>query len=157
MVRQKHSPMVFVLKGLMPYSRENVLLSFRPKQFFDELEASSKYNRNTLRSAYWRAQQSGLIKSGSSPRLTNKGEQTIKPYLAERLEGEVRLLVVFDIPESYSNVRRQFRTKLKEWQFQQIQKSVWSTNKDYRAPLRDLISELNIGNFVNFYESVQEY
>lgn len=151
---RERSPLIYVLIGLIPYSKPNLLLTYRPNQFFRELEKISKYKQSTLRSAHWRAQRQGLvIKREDLITLTAKGRLKVAPFVAKKFSGQGQLMIIFDIPEDQSSKRQKFRQVLKEWQFKQIQKSVWSTNKDYRDELMELIKQLNLDGYVQLYES----
>jgi len=151
--RKKQSALVFILKGLMPYSRENLMLSFSPNRFFNELEKVSGYKQNTLKNAYWRAQKQGFIKETEKiTKLTAKGIKEVRPFTAKRLGKNARLMVIFDIPELQAGKRRQLRDILKLWGFKQIQKSVWTTDRDHRTLLIELIADLNLGGCVEVYE-----
>lgn len=155
---RERSPLVYVLVGLIPYSKPNLLLVYKPSQFFRELEKISKYKQNTLRSAFWRAQRQGLIEKKSDLiNLTAKGRLKVAPFMAEKLSAGSQLMVVFDVPEDQSSKRQKLRQVLKEWKFKQIQKSVWSTNKDYRNELVELIRQLNLIGYVELYESSRLY
>ena len=105
--RQK-SALVFILKAFIPYSRENLMLSFKPNHFFNELEKVSRYERPALKQAFRRAQDRNLLTRANSPRLTKKGLRTLQPYISEKLNAG-RLMVIFDIPEDISELRRSFQ------------------------------------------------
>lgn len=155
-MKQKQSALAFVLKGLIPYTRENLMLSFKPGAFFAELEKVSKYNQKTLRNAYYRGCKTGLIyNSSSSPKLTRRGIIKVQPYVTRKIQGAGRLIVIFDIPEADARLRRQLRKQLKEWQFEQIQKSVWATDMDYTRGLFELVEELGAGKYVEIYEGAK--
>lgn len=151
--RRRYTTLEFVLLGLVPYTRPNLLLAFKPNKFFDELERISGANRSSLYSTLSRARLKGYIadKNGT-PALTSRGLERIKPYVAKKLRGQTAILVAFDIPEASAAKRRQFRTFLKTRGFKQAQKSVWLTNLDYRQDLKNEIETLGIDRFVNVYE-----
>lgn len=148
------SALAFVLLGLVPYSRPNMLLAFRPNQFFNELEKISSYKRRTLEEAARRARAQGLIEQTKQQqlRLTELGKRRALPYVAQRLADDGQLMVVFDIPEEQSTARRQLRMLLKKWGFVQVQKSVWLTQYDYKESLQLAIDELGLENYVRLYE-----
>jgi len=150
------SALKYVLLALVPYSRQNLMLSFKPNRFFYELEKQSRYSQKTLRQAYYRGQTRGFIEQ-SSARLTQKGRIEIQPYIATRLNDNVRIMVVFDVPEQKSAARQSLRLLLKSWGFTQVQKSVWSTDMDYLAALKEVIVELDIPGCVEIYESSRLY
>lgn len=151
-VRQSNA-LVFVLKGLIPYSRENMLLAFKPNLFFNELEKISRYKRSTLEVALRQAKKQELIeREANVVRLTNKGKRIVRPFVAERLANKARLMVIFDIPENMATVRAQFRRILRSWHFNQVQKSVWVTSYDHRQSVKEVVSELDISGYVELFE-----
>ena len=151
--RRKNSALLFVLRALIPYSRENLMLSFRPHQFFNELEKNSRYNQQTLKYAFWQAKHQNLVReTKNQPRLTKQGLEIVKPYLAKVLKGAI-LMVIFDVPEYKSSERRQLRAFLKSLHFKQVQKSVWVTDKDFKEAIIEVISNLRLQGCVEIYES----
>lgn len=148
--------MVFVLKALIPYSRESMMLAFKPSRFFYELEKTSSYKRKTIQNTYYRARQQNFIET-SSPRLTIQGRQHIQPFVAERLAQGGHLMVIFDVPEAEANLRRQFRLALRHLDFEQVQQSVWMSRYDHRDFLEELIGELGLGDCVQIYEAARLY
>ncbi len=147
----KKSALKQILLALLPYSRQNLMLSFSPNRFFNELEQQTGYNRRSLKQAYDRGQDRGLISPGSS-QLTTKGYKEIQPFIATRLKNQAKIMVVFDIPEQNAIGRRRLRAVLKSWQFNQVQKSVWATDMDYREALVGIIAELKLSGYVEIYE-----
>lgn len=154
---KKRSALTHILLALIPYSRQNLLLSFSPNRFFNELERNSGYSQPALKVAYKRAQQRGLIEKSKVPKLSPKGFKEIKPFTASYLESGAQLMVIFDIPENRAADRQRFRAFLKSWQFKQVQKSVWTTELDHRESLVDAITELKLGRFVEIYECAKLY
>lgn len=153
---RSQSAKVTVLKALIPYSRENLMLSFRPNQFFNELDRSSAYNKHTLETAMWRAGREGLIKrEGKLVKLTAKGLKLMQPYMAAKLGKNARLMVSFDIPEDRADLRRRLRLLLREWHFKQIQKSVWVSEYNYGDSLVKAIKEMAAEDYVQIFECVR--
>ena len=162
-----NSALVYVLKGLIPYTDANLKLSFAPGVFFRELarvERKAQAAQNapggkahsplSLRNAFYRAKKQGLVEVGDNgvPRLTREGWKRIKPYRPEKLMGSVRLMVIFDIPEEERHKRRHIRMLLKELHFEKEQKSVWTTAYDCRDYLQDEIKTLGLQNYIRIYE-----
>lgn len=148
----RRSALTHILLALIPYSRRNLLLSFKPHQFFNELERSTGYSQAALRVAYNRGKQRGLIKKSNNSGLTVDGIKKIQPFTATHLKNNARLMVIFDIPEDRAADRQKFRSFLKNLDFKQVQKSVWATEMDHRETLIDTITDLRLGRFVEFYE-----
>lgn len=96
-----------LLLALIPYTKQNILLSFRPNQFFNELEETTGYPKPSLKSAYYRAIKEKLIISrGNNLKISLKGRQIIQPFVAEKLSNDAKLMVIFDIPEEYAGRRQ---------------------------------------------------
>ena len=146
-----------ILKAFIPYSRENSKLVYKPKLFFNNLEAKSKVKERTLRSAYYRSVKSGLIKLDDNgvPRLTDKGVSKIKVYKSTKLRKNSHLLISFDVPEAERFKRDHLRTLLRELSCTKIQQSLWATKYDHRPIIAAEIKEYGLENYVAIYEAVK--
>ena len=148
----------FILRGLLlPFSNENLLLTYKPSRFFYELSKISGHREQTLRTAFSRAKHSGLIKidDNALPRLTSRGKLKAAPFVSEKLSNKGRLLVIFDIPVSRGSTRRDFRQLLKNLGFKQVQQSVWVTDNDRRKIIIEAIAEYQLDGCVEFYEAAR--
>ncbi len=154
---KKHPALIFVLRGLMPYTQENFLLSFKPGLFFAELEKVSGYKQATLRATYYRAKQQGLIAQDIVPALTEKGLRKLRPYAARKLGNNARLIVLFDIPQPKAHIRDALRRLLKSLGFTMIQRSIWVTDIDHRKTLLEAIEKLDLKDYVEVHESLRLY
>lgn len=88
-------------------------------------------------------------------KLTDKGknEAILRKILKnENWDGKWRV-VIFDIPEVNKKTRDIFRSRLKLWEFQQLQKSVWVTKKNIIPILREFTKELHLERWVLFFEA----
>ncbi|MDO8486902.1 MAG: CRISPR-associated endonuclease Cas2 [Candidatus Curtissbacteria bacterium] len=90
--------------------------------------------------------------------LTQDGRNYIS--LAKLLEdspwdGKWRI-VIFDVPEDHRKLRNALRYRLKEWQFQQLQKSVWISKKDIVKELKSFIKEVGVENWVKIFVASEE-
>lgn len=65
----------------------------------------------------------------------------------KKLPKDQWLMVFFDIPEKIRRTRDIFRLSLKEWGFEQLQKSVWVTSYDLTKELKELIRDYNLQNY----------
>lgn len=151
---RKKSALKFILLALIPYSRQNLLLSFSPNRFFNELEKQTGYSQKVLKESYKRGQTKGFIDT-KKPELTRKGYHQIQPFVATKLKHGGRLMVIFDVPEETAAARRRLRDLLKTWRFDQVQKSVWVTDFDYHEALIDAVGDLELGGCVEIYESAR--
>lgn len=152
----KKSAMVYVLLGIIPYTRPNLLLSFKPNQFFNELERISGYSPNVLRSAFSRAKTRKLIIAHDNVlNLSFEGMKTIQPFIAKKLAGGGQLMVIFDIPEDFAHLRRKLRLLLRQLQFKPIQQSVWMSDKDHKKIIAEAISLLGVEDWVQLYEAAR--
>lgn len=140
----------------MPFSDENLMLSFKPKQFFYELSRISGYSENTLRDTMSRAVRDGLIiRENLTLTLTEKGMKKARPFIATKLPRESKLLVVFDIPEYRTSMRHEFRNLLKQLDFRYVQQSVWVSRYDHRETLAEAIKEFELQGSVIVYEAAE--
>lgn len=156
---KEKSALVFILKSLVPYSRESLISGFRPNQFFNELEKISAYKRHTLEVAAQRAIEKGLIEKTRNQqlRLTELGRRTALPYATKRLPKNGQLMIVFDVAETKSIDRQRLRRLLRKWQFKQVQKSVWTSNRDFIEPIKEAVAELGLEDSVELYECARLY
>ena len=153
---RERSALIYVLVALIPYSKPNLLLAYKPNLFFRELEKISQYKIAILRNAYYRGINKGLINSEvNGPRLTTLGRRRVAPFVASKLTGNASLMVIFDIPEARAADRRSLRTLLRQWRFQQVQKSVWVSSYDFRKFLVEVIEELKLDNHVEIHENAR--
>lgn len=154
-VKQK-SALIFVLKGLIPYSQENIMLAFKPNRFFNELEEVSNYKRQTLEQAFRKARSQEYITiKHNLVHITQAGEKILRPFVAQHLPDQGELMIIFDIPEDMKTARAQLRRVLRSWHFNQIQKSVWVTTYDHRKSLKELADELNISDYLRIFECAE--
>lgn len=154
--QHRKSALTQILLALVPYTRQNLLLSFKPNQFFNELEKISDQSLPTLRVAFSRAKENKLFTiDNDRVSLSLKGRQIVQPFIAQKLDGNGQLMVIFDIPEDSADLRRKFRLLLIQLQFEQVQQSVWMSNKDYRAILDDSIIDLGLQDWVQLYEAAR--
>lgn len=117
-------------------------------------------NKPALSQALKRLREGGLIEFVDDKklvvRLTDPGkEQAVwgKLQLEEKSwDGKWRV-VIFDIPEKRRIARDILRSKLKEWGFKQLQKSVWACKKNCTKELRDFIKKVGIEDWVMVIES----
>lgn len=77
-----------------------------------------------------------------------------KDYFGEReaWDGKYKI-VIWDIPEKNKRVRNLLRRKLKEWDFINLQKSVWVTKRNVTEKLRKLIDELELSDSIIVIET----
>jgi DNA-binding transcriptional regulator PaaX len=147
-----------VLRALIPYTKENLQLSFSPNRFFNELEKKSGYAQGTLRNALTEGEKLGLIKREEQLiQITRKGLEHVKPFVPTKLARKARLMIIFDIPESRSYDRKRLRKLLKEWNFAQVQRSVWISSYDYKNLLVNAVEELKLESCVEIFECARLY
>lgn len=152
---REESALVFILKAMIPYSRANIMLAYKPNKFFNELEkiSKNKHSRQALQEAMRRAKKERLVtvsKSGVS--ITDAGLKAVGPFVAKKLPAGAKLMLIFDIPEATSAKRDIFRYYINKWGFVQMQKSVWITNKDFKDVIGRTVVELGIQQYVQLYE-----
>ncbi len=155
--RQGKSALIHILLGLVPYTRQNMQLTFHPHRFFNELERLSGYSEKTLRVSLYRAERRGLVTRSTTGQmgLSLEARQAIQPFIAQKLRGGGKLMVIFDVPEEMAAARRRLRQTLQQFQFRQIQRSVWMSDMDSREVLRETIDNLCLQPYVQLYEAAR--
>jgi hypothetical protein len=155
-ITHSNSATIQLLLALVPYTKQNLSLSFHPQRFFDELAAETTIPKKTLRTAYTRAVQKELIVySDQSHTFSLKARQAVQPFIAQKLPSGGQLMVIFDIPEDIAHARQQFRYFLKRLSFEQIQQSVWMSDMDHRAIIIETIDDLNLGPYIQLFEAAK--
>ncbi|HPF30926.1 MAG TPA: CRISPR-associated endonuclease Cas2 [Candidatus Saccharibacteria bacterium] len=157
-LHRKKSALTYVLLALIPYTKNNSYSYFKPNIFFNELEKDSGYSISTLRVSFSRAKDHRLIIiDGNNLSISLKGRQIIQPFIANQLESDGQLMVIFDIPEDSAELRRKFRLLLRQLGFSQIQQSVWMSIQDHQQILIDSINDLGLQGWVQLYKSNRIY
>lgn len=121
-------------------------------------EYRTNLNKSNLYRAVQQLKEKGYIETQKDRnkillKLTDKGKQEaiLKKLLEDdRWDGKWRL-VIFDIPEKHRNLRNTLRSKLKEWQFVQWQKSVWASKKDIEDQTRKFIKDVGLNDWVKVF------
>jgi FPC/CPF motif-containing protein YcgG len=153
-IKRNNSTTRDVILALIPYTKQNILLTFKPNQFFNELEKTSDSSANSLKHTFNRMKRENIIFIDKNIIvLSLKARQIVQPFIARTIPNNAQLMVIFDIPEDHANLRQKFRNLLRQLKFKQIQQSVWSTNMDHGAIIFESINELNITNWVQLYEA----
>lgn len=119
------------------------------------------FNYGALYQAVKDLREKGFIETEKDGRkillkLTDIGreEAIVKKLLAEeKWDGKWRM-VIFDIPEKHRKLRKILRSKLREWEFEPWQKSVWAGKKNVTDPLRKFIKEIGIAEWVRVIEGL---
>lgn len=102
--------------------------------------------------------------------MTKKEERNIILKLTQSGRKQVKLMkifedkpwdnkwriVIFDIPEQHRKLRDALRYRLKEWQFKQMQKSVWVSKKDLVDELKVFIDEIGLKSWVKIFVASEE-
>lgn len=151
------STLQYVLLGLIPYTQANLKLAFQPGKFFADLEKIDRIKRTNARNAYYRALKDGLFEldASNAPRLTEAGLRKVELFIAKKISRQGKLMIIFDIPETEAWKRQRLRLLLKELHFEQVQKSVWQSEYDYRETLIAEVKRHKLGKHVQIYESAR--
>lgn len=150
------TPLIYVLLALIPYTKPNQKLAYKPSLFFNDLEKLSGYSNKSLRSACRNATLKKLVSfQDASIKISLAGRQKLQPFIAHTLGNNAQLMVIFDIPEEMAGTRKKFRTLLIMLGFRQVQQSVLTSPYDHRQILTETIIELGLEEFVQLYEADQ--
>lgn len=150
------STLKYILISLIPYSEPNLKLAFKPNLFFNDLEKISRRKRQTVRNTYYQALKKGFVELDDQqiPRLTEIGRAKLARYQPKKLKN-AQLMVVFDIPEAERAKRQRLRAVLREFHFEQVQKSVWVTDYDCKHYLATEIAQNKLKDHVIIYEALE--
>ena len=152
--------LLHILKGFIPYTKENIALAYKPHRFFRDLEKISRaqtgkhISQATIKTTYYRAKKQGYFTIGKegAPHITEKGHRKLELYAPQKLK-DAKLLVTFDIRETDRHKRTELRSVLRILKFKQVQRSVWVSSYDGRQILQKEIKRLNIQDSVILYEA----
>lgn len=88
-------------------------------------------------------------------KLTDKGRQEVvlkKLLEDDKWDGKWRI-VIFDIPEKHRHLRDTFRSQLREFQFEPLQKSVWTGRKNVTREIKKFIEDVGLSQWVKIFEA----
>lgn len=71
-----------------------------------------------------------------------------KDVSIKKLPPDQQLMVFFDIPESLRSSRDTLRKFLKEFGFEQLQKSIWISSYEATSEIKKFLNELRISEYV---------
>ena len=148
----------YLLSSLVPYTEANLSAVFLPRRFFSDLaKLDKKMSYEKIRNSYYYCLKKGYVipdEITGQPIVTKLGLQKIKKLKGNKFKNE-KLLIVFDIPESERFKRRQFRTLLRQLRFNQVQKSVWSSDYDSQKFIEAEVRRLKLKDSVRIFKSVE--
>lgn len=156
---KKGSVSDLILLALEKAASEEILGTFSysaQMKYIKNLPNLSTVKKPTLSQAIRRLRNNGLLEQEKSHegevalRLTQIGRDFIG--VKEEWDGKYRV-IVWDIPENKRRLRDLLRRKLKEWEFKDLQKSVWVSKRNVANKLRKLILELEMEKWVVVFES----
>lgn len=141
----------YLLEALIRDGSKNTLSR---KQLLVDISSAQRVTKEAVRAAFSRLLKQGLLVLDDEdiPRLTSKGLQRTRPFIAKKLPVSY-LMVIFDIAESKKEKRNHLRRLLKELSFKQVQKSVWVSEMDHRVYLKAEIAALKLKDKVLLFES----
>ncbi|MBW3569374.1 CRISPR-associated endonuclease Cas2 [Candidatus Parcubacteria bacterium] len=146
-----------ILKAFIPFTEENMLLAYKPNQFFNRLEyldrlvELTKANRQTVQSTISRAKRAGLLKVDEKGILQTTWRGKIKTKVRPNKKLRKYLVIIFDVPETRRRDRNQLRAYLRANYCEMVQKSVWKTKYDIYDELLEVIGDLEIINYVSVF------
>ena len=125
------------------------------------LKRPRKITRRTVATALWRLQKEGLIKKSGMRRsaqwrLTAEGverlsKQQRRKIIAGQKKDGISRLVIFDVPERERRKREALRAALIEYDFRQLQKSVWIGEIALPTEFIELVDRLELTNHVHLF------
>lgn len=131
--------------------------SFSRLDLFEEISKTVKISRSFLSKKVYALKQNGFIeyKNEQDFILTPKGLRKINFVRLENLKFDDRKkdglwrLIIFDIPERRRGVRELLRYKLLEFDFYQLQKSVYVTPYVCENEIAEVCKILDLGSYVS--------
>ncbi|MBI2595979.1 CRISPR-associated endonuclease Cas2 [Candidatus Daviesbacteria bacterium] len=115
--------------------------------------------KSTLAQTIKRLREKGFLEADIDSdkvifKLTSLGKDALgnTTFKEAEWDGKWRI-VIFDIPENKRKIRVLFRRRLVQWGFKKWQLSVWVTKENITEKLRNLITNLEIEDWVAVIES----
>lgn len=150
----------FVLRSLKDLVESGDLEAFSYSAQMRYLWSKAQNNPDVRKPAVFQAvrrlrengymEQEYLDEGHISLRLTRLGWDFFQTE--EEWDGKYRI-VIWDIPERKRRLRDLLRRKLREFEFVNLQKSVWVSKRNATGKLRELINELEMEKWVAVIES----
>ena len=145
----------YLLDGLFD-GLESISKSRKRQKIITKIANRRKVSKKAVEASFHRAVKNQLVEIDNSGdlTLTTKGKSVVRPFKSKYLDGSV-LMVIFDIPEESRQKRDHLRRLLIELEFEQIQRSVWTSTKDHKQFLVSEIEALQCGKQILIYEAKQ--
>lgn len=150
----------WVLLALETAARDKVLEVFSYSAQMKYMISLPHLTHNTKRSAIAEAirrlRRKGFLEHEKDSenrtflRLTELGKDELG--IEGEWDGRYRI-VIWDVPETKRRLRNLLRRKLKEWDFKELQKSVWVSKRNATVKLRRLLLDLEMEKWVVVIES----
>ena len=129
-------------------------------QLFKKVSSEWRINRQLFSQRMYALERGGFIEYTGRGHiiLTKTGLERVnfshleKLSLNKKLDGSWRL-VIFDIPEKQKHARKVLRDKLVEFNFYQLQKSVYVTPYVCEDEISQLVSILGVSSHVNIIKT----
>lgn len=104
-------------------------IRIQKKVLYELVQKRRMLNQKTFNSNLHRLKKKGILSFDSEKNIlinkNNLKRHTLFRMIQERPEGDIKVMVLFDIPERKRKIRNWLRLQLKLWEFKMIQQSVW--------------------------------
>ena len=115
----------FIVSHLLSYGS----LSIQKKILYELIQKRRKINKQSFNNNLYRLKKRGLVEFDSNKNIIfNKNslkQNTLFSRIKEKPVGNIKVMVLFDIPEGKRKTRNWLRQQLKMWDFKILQQSVW--------------------------------
>ena len=152
------------LGGKSPYPMLNQFQTF----FGNNWPTRDVEQRKKFAQAFWRLKKNRLIITNQKSdgtfvvKLTEKGKRKIKEFrfadmeipIPKKWDGKWRI-VIFDIPNKRNAGREALRSKIKELDFYQLQKSVWAFPYPCEAEIEFITELFRLYPYVQIIEATR--
>lgn len=120
-------------------------LRIQKKILYRLVQKRRMLNKQVFNNNLYRLKEKGVLDFDSKKNIIFN-QNTLKKYtlftkIKEKPVGDIKVMVLFDIPERKRKIRNWLRLQLKMWDFKMIQQSVWLG----KGPLpKEFIERLNV-------------
>ncbi len=112
-------------------------------------------NMNGFNQSLYRLKSKGLISINGGIIKINKYKLLDRKrslYFREKLKGNQKIIVLFDIPEKQKHMRHWLRSQLKIWDFTMMQQSVWLGKGELPIEFKNHVKTLGIKDCIKVFK-----
>lgn len=104
-------------------------LKIQKKILYELVQKRRKLNKQVFNNNLYRLKNKGILNFDSEKNIiinsNSLNQYVIFRLIQDKPVGDMKVMVLFDIPEKKRKIRNWLRLQLKLWEFEMVQQSVW--------------------------------